>query len=342
MKAIRFLLFPFAVLYDGVTTVRNTFYNKGFFKSTRFDIPVIAVGNLSVGGTGKTPQIEYLIRLLQDSYKVAVLSRGYKRKTEGFILLKDEHSAEDVGDEPLQFYKKFSKISVAVDANRVNGIQQLKQRVHPDIVLLDDAYQHRKVEANFYVLLTKYDDLYASDFVLPTGNLRESRRGANRANVIVVTKCPEVLSEIEQKQIIQKLKPKANQPVFFSTINYQEKTKGHQQVALDALKDYRILLVTGIANPKPLLSFLEKQECKFEHLKFPDHHNFTTQEIEKIKNQFKSLTSEKKILLTTEKDYMRLSDKISDLSYLEIESKLIAKKEDFDQQITLAINSKRA
>lgn len=341
MKAIRFLLFPFAVLYDGVTSVRNTFYNKGFFKSTRFEIPVIAVGNLSVGGTGKTPQIEYLIRLLQDSYKVAVLSRGYKRKTEGFILLNDQHSAEDVGDEPLQFYKKFPKVSVAVDANRVNGIQQLKTKINPDIVLLDDAYQHRKVEASFYVLLTKYDDLYSEDFVLPTGNLRESRRGAKRANVIVVTKCPETLSETEQKRIVQKLKPEANQSIFFSTINYQERTKGNQQLSLDELKEYEILLITGIANPKPLLSFLEKQECKFEHLKFPDHHNFTTQEIEKIQTQFESLTSKKKILLTTEKDYMRLSDKISDLSYLEIESKLIAEKEDFDQQIAIAVNSKR-
>ena len=180
MKAIRYLLFPFAVLYDGVTSIRNTFYDKGVLKSTKFDLPIIAVGNLSVGGTGKSPMIEYLIRLLGDK-KIATLSRGYKRKTEGFILIDSSHTSSDVGDEPLQFFKKFPQISAAVDANRVNGIQQLQKKVNPEVILLDDAYQHRKVEAGFYILLTKYDDLFSDDLVLPTGNLRESRKGAKRA-----------------------------------------------------------------------------------------------------------------------------------------------------------------
>lgn len=341
MKVIRFLLFPFAILYDLVTTIRNYFYDQGIFKSTSFDIPVIAVGNLSVGGTGKTPQIEYLIRLLQNDKKVAVLSRGYKRKTEGFVLIDTSHSAEDVGDEPLQFFKKFSNISVAVDANRVNGIQELQKRVKPDVILLDDAYQHRKVKAQFYVLLTKYNDLYISDFILPTGNLRESRRGAKRANVVVVTKCPNNLSQEEQNEIKRKLKTNLDQQVFFSAIDYHNETGGKQQISLDTLNEYEIVLVTGIANPKPLLEFLNDRQCNVDHLNFPDHHNFTSQEIEKIQAKFDGVSSSKKLLLTTEKDYMRLSDKISDLSYIEIESKFITSKEVFDEILVEVVNVKK-
>jgi tetraacyldisaccharide 4'-kinase len=338
MKAIRFLLFPFAVLYDVITSLRNVFYDKGIFKSTEFDLPVIAVGNLNVGGTGKSPQIEYLIRLLQKRYRVAVLSRGYKRKTQGFVLINSKHTAEDVGDEPLQFFKKFSTISVAVDANRVNGIQQLQSKVQPDVILLDDAFQHRKVKAGFYVLLTKYGDLYANDFLLPTGNLRESRSGAKRANVILVTKCPQNLSEAEKEQIEKALKVNKKQSVFFSTISYHSKTKGFHQVALDDLKEYEIVLITGIANPTPLLNFLQEKECSFQHSNYPDHHNFSAQEIQKIQTSFEQLSSEKKILLTTEKDFMRLSDTISELSYIEIESTFLSNQESFDQMILERVN----
>lgn len=339
MKFIRFLLFPFAVLYDLITTIRNWFYDIGIFKSISFDIPVIAVGNLSVGGTGKTPQIEYLIRLLQGNKKVAVLSRGYKRKTEGFVLVNDSHSSEDVGDEPLQFFKKFLTISVAVDANRVNGIQQLQKEVNPDVILLDDAFQHRRVKAGFYVLLTKYGDLYSDDFVLPTGNLRESRRGVRRADVIVVTKCPENLSELEQERIIKKLAPKENQQVFFSTISYHKETGGKRQIPLDQLNEYEIVLITGIANPKPLLQFLEEKECKVHHLSFPDHHNFTSHEIKQIQAKFEKLSVEKKIMLTTEKDYMRLSNRMHGLRYLEIEPKFLNHQQGFNDCIKSYCNT---
>ena len=332
MRAIRFLLFPFAVLYDLITTIRNYFYDTGVFKSTSFDIPVIAVGNLSVGGTGKTPQIEYLIRLLQKDKKVAVLSRGYRRKTKGYVLINDSHSASDVGDEPLQFFKKFSSISVAVDANRVNGIQRLIKEVDPDVILLDDAFQHRKVKAGSYILLTKYNDLYSSDFILPTGNLRESRRGAKRANVIVVTKCPNDLSELEQQKIIDKLKPLEGQQVFFSSISYHDKTKGNCQLSIEELKSYdEIILITGIANPAPLLQFLEEKECNVNHLKFIDHHDFTAQDLEKIKSHLRDRTL-RKLLLTTEKDYMRLSKQIK-ISYLEIETAFLENEEDFKEAI---------
>ena len=344
MKFIRFLLFPFALLYDLVTTIRNYFYDAGIFKSTSFNIPVIAVGNLSVGGTGKTPQIEYLIRLLQANKKVAVLSRGYKRKTKGFVLLNESHTVDDVGDEPLQFFKKFSNVSnvsIAVDAKRVNGIQQLKRLVNPDVILLDDAFQHRKVEAGFYVLLTKYDDIYANDFILPMGNLRESRRGAKRADVIVVTKCPENLSQLQQQEIIKKLKATQNQQVFFSTISYHEKTGGKRSILIEEIHKYEIVLITGIANPSPLLGFLDKKGCKVHHQKFPDHHNFTSHEIKQIQATFEKLPAEKKIYLTTEKDYMRLSNRMHGLHYLEIESKFLENQEGFDFILLNSIHQNR-
>ena len=206
MDILRKILFPFSFLYGWITSLRNFLFDKGILKSYRFDLPVIAVGNLSVGGTGKTPQIEYLIRLLSDSYKIATLSRGYKRKSEGFVLANKTSNAEILGDEPFQFYQKFPTIQVAVDANRKNGIEQLLlEKQKPEIILLDDAFQHRKVTAGFYIMLTSYDDLFYKDFILPTGNLRESRSGANRADMIIVTKCPQDISEIAQEQIKQKI-----------------------------------------------------------------------------------------------------------------------------------------
>ena len=333
MRAIRYLLFPFAVLYDGVTMVRNAMYDYGLFCSVKFNIPVIAVGNLNVGGTGKTPQIEYLVRLLKNK-RVATLSRGYKRKTRGFIMVNDGHTYEDVGDEPLQFYKKFPNISVAVDADRVNGIQELEKRIDPEVILLDDAFQHRKVKAGFYILLTKYDDLFSNDFLLPTGNLRESKKGVRRADIVIVTKSPKDLPCAERKKIENKLCITPSQSIFFTSISYNNQIKGHQEVSLNKLKDYEICLVTGIANPKPFLDFLnENHIIKVLHLEFPDHHEFTRQEIDQIDEQFNQLSSSKKLLLTTEKDYMRLSGKIPELSYIEIESQFLNRGVEFDNKI---------
>jgi len=332
MKLVRYLLFPFAILYDLITSIRNFLYDIGSSQSTSFDIPLIAVGNLSVGGTGKTPQIEYLIRLLQQK-KIAVLSRGYKRKTSGFVLVNENHSSEDVGDEPLQFFRKFSSISVAVNANRVQGIKELKEKVDPEVILLDDAYQHRKLKAGFYVLLTKYGDLYADDFILPTGNLRESRRGAKRADVIIVTKCPEMMTLNDQESIVKRLKPLENQEMFFTTISYGNMLKGARPVAMDDLSDYEILLVTGIAIPEPLLDFLQGKKIQYRHLKYPDHHHFSKSDIDTIKREFEALSSVKKMIVTTEKDYVRLSDTITDLSYIEIETRFLKGKDEFDNKI---------
>lgn len=324
MKLLRFLLFPLSLLYDLVTSVRNSLFDKGIFKETSFEIPVIAVGNLNVGGTGKTPQIEYLIRLLKIQYSLAVLSRGYKRKTKGFLLLNASHTATDVGDEPLQFFQKFSNISVAVDADRVHGVQQLLQlEPSPEVVLLDDAYQHRKIKAGFYILLTKYNDLYVNDFILPTGNLRESSRGAQRANMIVVTKCPDNLSKEAQQQIAKKLQITSAQLLFFSTIAYADEIKGRETIQTKTLRAYEIVVVTGIANPTPLLQFLDTLEVRYHHLKFPDHYQFTEQDAHKIQETLDEITHANKMILTTEKDYTRLHGMVEELYYLPIRTQFL-------------------
>ncbi|WBX74256.1 tetraacyldisaccharide 4'-kinase [Tenacibaculum pacificus] len=340
MKLLRFLLFPFAILYDVITTIRNWFFDINVLKSTSFKVPVISVGNLSVGGTGKSPQIEFLIRLLKDDYKVAVLSRGYKRKTEGFQLLNDTHSAADVGDEPLQFYTKFKNdATIAVDADRTNGIQNLlKNDADLQVVLLDDAYQHRKVTASTSILLTKYNDLYIDDFIVPTGNLREARRGAKRAKIIIVTKCPENLSEEKQQEIIKKIKPKAHQQVFFTTISYDENLKGlDTDLTISDLKNKEVLLVTGIANPVSLLQFLSEEKISYKHLKYPDHYDFKTSDVEKIKMEFNQLPSDNKIILTTEKDYMRLQYKLQNVCYVCIKSAFLNNEEIFNDFIITQI-----
>lgn len=330
MNLLRKILFPFAILYGFITSIRNFLFDKGILKSTSFDIPVIAVGNLSVGGTGKTPQIEYLIRLLSDRYKVATLSRGYKRKSEGFVLASSSSNAEILGDEPFQFYQKFPNIQVAVDADRTNGIiQLLSQNEKPQVVLLDDAYQHRKVKAGFYILLSSYDDLYADDFMLPTGNLRESRSGANRANIVIVTKCPKDLSDETQAQIRLKLKLTCSQQIYFTFIDYDDFIYGeNKKVAVNEVKEESKLLLAGIAKPTPFFDYLknEKDEC----LTFPDHHNFSDADLELIQSK-----SQNKKIITTEKDYVRLKDSklASKLYYLPIKSTFINNEQNFDVTI---------
>ncbi|WP_298498622.1 tetraacyldisaccharide 4'-kinase [uncultured Algibacter sp.] len=297
MKFLRYILFPIVPIYYLVTWLRNTLYDLGIKKSVSYDFPVICVGNLSVGGTGKTPMIENLIHLLKSDYKVATLSRGYKRKTQGFQLANTNSTAETIGDEPFQFYSKFKKdIFVAVDSDRQNGIEKLKE-AHPDVILLDDAYQHRKVKAGLNVLLTTYANPYFKDIVLPTGNLREPGFGAKRAHIIVVTKCPEDLSENEKDIILKRIKPKAYQHVFFSSIVYSETLiSAKNTMVINDLKPFT--LVTGIANAKPLIDFLDSKNLKFEHLNFKDHHDFTKEDL---------IAFEKKeIIVTTEKDFMRL------------------------------------
>jgi len=296
--------------------------------------PTIVVGNLSVGGTGKTPQIEYLISVLQNDYKIAVLSRGYKRKSKGFLLANESSTAETIGDEPFQFYKKFSNIIVCVDANRSNAIQQLEKLENPpDIILLDDAFQHRKVKGGFNILLTSYNNLYVDDFMLPTGNLREVKSGAKRAQTILVTKCPKNLSVEEQQIIENKLNPNLKQQVFFTTINYDNTLKGDSAIELEDLKEEEIVLITGIANPKPLTAYLKSQDIKFKHLKYPDHYHFKEKDIIEIKDAYNLLRSNKKIILTTEKDYVRIFGRLKNVHYISIKTRFINHQIDFDNRI---------
>ena len=328
MNLLRKILLPIVPVYYIVTSIRNYLYDKGVFKSKSYNLPVICIGNLSVGGTGKSPMTEYVIRLLKDNYKVATLSRGYRRKTKGFLLATKTTISAELGDEPFQMHNKFADINVAVDEDRQHGIETLIGEVNPDVILLDDAYQHRRVSAGMNILLTTYDNLYVKDWLLPTGDLRESKKGANRAHFIVVTKCPENLSEEEKNNVRKQLNVKAqHQQVFFSTIAYSKTVVSNaSKVKLDEFGKNHFTLVTGIANPKPLLDYLNKKDFSFEHLNYKDHHNFSDAEIEMLNT--------KELILTTEKDFVRLKDTLDSdkLFYLEIQS-TIDNKTDFNNGI---------
>lgn len=328
MIIFRYLFFPFAVLYGWITSVRNFLFDKGILKSHAFDVPVIVVGNLSVGGTGKTPQIEYLIRLLSPNYKLATLSRGYKRKSTGFILADANATAELLGDEPFQIHQKFPQIQVAVDADRKNGIEQLLAlKVKPDVILLDDAFQHRKVKAGFYILLSAYNDLYCNDFMLPTGNLRESRSGAKRADMLIITKCPKNLSENAQQEIKNKIGLET--PVYFSYIDYDDLVYNQSESKkVSQIKEMDKLVIAGIAKPEPFFEYLEVS--KEDRMVFPDHHFFTEKDMQRIEDNAKN-----KMIITTEKDYVRLANRNlkAPIYYLPIKSGFLSNKELFDAEV---------
>nr|WP_294937416.1 tetraacyldisaccharide 4'-kinase [uncultured Flavobacterium sp.] len=331
MDFLRKILFPFAVLYGFIMSFRNFLYDKGILKSVAFDVPIIAVGNLNVGGTGKTPQIEYLVQLLSPTYRVATLSRGYKRKSKGFLLADNSSTAEMLGDEPFQFFQKFPHIQVAVDENRVHGIEQLlSQQPKPEIILLDDAFQHRKVQAGFYILLTAYNDLYCDDLILPAGNLREGRDGADRANLVIVTKCPPHLTVTQENEIKTKLKLIAHhQPLFFTYIEYDSYIYSEdRKIGVQEAKNVNNLVVAGIAKPTAFFAYL--QAAKKNTMVFSDHHNFTPHDIETIKTKAKG-----NLIITTEKDFVRLKGKLpkEQLFYLPIKSTFVNYKDDFDKRI---------
>ncbi len=333
MKLLRKILFPIAILYWLVTFVRNWLYDIGFFKSKNYNLPIIAIGNLSAGGTGKTPHTEYLIQLLKDNYKVAVLSRGYKRSTKGFVLANETISAAELGDESYQIYTKFPDVSVAVCEDRQTGIENLISKINPDVILLDDAFQHRKVKASFYILLTAYDDLFSDDYILPFGNLRESAMGKKRANLVVVTKCPATLSEQEQERIASCLAMTKEVPVFFTSINYDLEVFGAENsLSVSDVIPKEKVIVAGIAKPKYFVDYLNSGKDKV--LIYPDHHNFSEEEILELNN----LTHDK-ILVTTEKDFMRLNGKIKSekLYYLPIKIKFLNSENKFQTQISKII-----
>jgi len=309
VEFFRIFLLPFALVYGLITGLRNLLFDLHILPSERFGLPVISVGNLSAGGTGKTPHVEYLIRLLSDTYQVTTLSRGYGRKTRGFRLAGATDSADTLGDEPMQYFTKFKNISVCVDENRRHGIKNLQCLKHPvKVVLLDDAFQHRYVKAGISVLLTDYHHLYSQDYLLPVGRLRESKSGRRRADIIIVTKTPNVLSPIVKRNILAELKPYPHQKVYFSFIRYSELTAlwGKPCQVKSGKKFNTILLFAGIANIYPLQDYLRNECNELVIMQFDDHHKYTEEDLHRIKQNFADIYSRNKLLVTTEKDAMRL------------------------------------
>lgn len=296
--------------YHWVTWIRNKAFDKGLFVSSAFELPVICVGNITVGGTGKTPHTEYLIKLLKDKYRLAVLSRGYGRKSSGYILAGKDVSMQQLGDEPYQIYTKFSDITVAVDEKRVHGILALLSRKdEPEVILLDDAYQHRYVKAGMNILLIDYNRPLWRDCVLPFGRMRESVQGVDRADIVIVTKCPRSISDGEMSKIKECITKINNVPVFFSTMRYGEHYPLFPLQAASAPsvdKGCNILLVTGIAKPAPLKAELERRGATVRLMQYADHHNFSSAELEKIASTFTAMSSGS-IIMTTEKDASRLA-----------------------------------
>ena len=310
IKFLKLFLFPFSILYWIATSIRNKFYDIGLIKTTSFPIPIISVGNLSTGGTGKSPHIEFLVSKLSDKYKLATLSRGYKRKTTGFILADPKNTAADIGDEPLQFKTKFPNLPVAVDADRVNGVTELlKNDSEIEMVLLDDAYQHRKINRSINILLTEYSKPFYKDHILPVGNLRESRSGFKRANIIIVTKSPIVLSPLDIRRVKEEIQPEPYQQIYFSYIKYGEPiahTEAAKALGDINLSDFGVTVLSGIANPEGLKFYVKRYAKEVNELSFPDHHEFSIKDFKKIDDKFNELISQKKIIVTTEKDAMRI------------------------------------
>lgn len=314
-RAVTYMLTPLSWIYGGVTYLRNKFYDWGIFKSTTFDIPVVSVGNLTVGGTGKTPHVEYMVEYLSSTYKIAVLSRGYKRRTRGFVLASPQSTPETIGDEPYQIYKKYGyRVKVAVCENRAKGIEALRA-IDPDInlIILDDAFQHRGVQPKVNVLLVDYNRPMNEDKLLPLGQLREGSMSASRADIIVVTKTPSEVRPITMRLIKNNLDLWAYQKLFFSSIQYGDLTpvfekENHYTLKLDQMnRNYAVLLLTGIANPRPFIRHFKKYPCRAKVAYFPDHHNFTHADLKIIQERFDELKGSRKVIITTEKDAVRLA-----------------------------------
>ncbi len=311
MTLRKILLFPFAILYGIITSFRNALFDWKILKSKSVDVHTICVGNLAVGGTGKTPHVEHIIRLLQNEFRIAILSRGYKRKSSGFILADENCTAEDIGDEPLQYKTKNPELIVAVDANRVNGVKQLLNEDNPpQVVILDDAFQHRYLKCEMNIVVSEYSNLYLYDWMLPAGNLRETRKGISRADIIIVSKTPEKTTAVEIRNIIKDIKPQAHQKLFFTWLKYGELTEFQNPQktinTLDELFRYRIVVVTGIGNPEPMLTYLREYAADIKHIQYPDHHQFTIENLTDIRNKLDEYQGGNKIIVTTEKDAMRL------------------------------------
>lgn len=307
LKSFRILLLPFALLFGVVVAIRNWLYDKNILKSSSFGLPLICVGNLSVGGTGKSPMVEYLVLHLKTQFKVATLSRGYKRKTKGYALANAQTTAIEIGDEPLQFYKKFPDVPIAIGEERLVAIPQLlHDRPDTEVIILDDAFQHRAVKAGLNILLTDCGNLFTRDFYLPTGDLRDARSSYQRAQIIIVTKCRSDMPLQEKEALIKEIGPKKGQAIFFTTIAYGAPYHITRHRFGHLHEHTEVLLITGIANPRPLKTFLENRVQVYHMMHYNDHHIFTVDDWRDIKKRFNNMDAEQKLILTTEKDAMRL------------------------------------
>ncbi len=311
MNILRILLFPIACIYGMIVSIRNLLFSLRILPSKKFHIPVIGIGNLSVGGSGKTPHTEYIARLLYENFWVAIISRGYGRKTSGFIIADKNSTADQIGDEPLQFYQKMPELTIAVDEKRTRGITKLLEtNPYTEVVILDDCFQHRYVKPGLSIVLSEYGNLFTSDFMLPTGRLREPRQGINRADILVVTKTPEIFNPIERRLIMKQLAKYRIKKVFFSFIRYGKLEPIREITDCSTPERLKsVILFTGIANSVPLEEYLKRLSQNLIVIPFKDHHFFTENDMIKVKHEFESHFSGNKIIITTEKDYMRLKDK---------------------------------
>lgn len=305
MQLLRWLLFPFTILYTCIIWLRNKLYDLAIFKSKEFPVASIVIGNLAIGGAGKSPLTQKLIGYFKDRYQVATLSRGYGRKTKGFRLVQTTDTTELVGDEPLQFKKNYPEIAVAVDENRAEGIEILQQ--DHNLILLDDAYQHRKIKAKCNILVFDYQSIINPIVLLPTGNFRDTFNQTKRADCFLISKCPDLIPEDKKQLILKKLRKYNQAPVYYSKITYLDliNLRTHQKDN-PQLETTDVLLLTGIANPSPLIKYVQNKFNKLEHIRFPDHHDFKLSDYKKIKEQYNNIPSENKIILTTEKDAQRI------------------------------------
>ena len=345
MSVLRFLLLPFAMLYDIVMDVRNKLYDRGTLPSTSFDIPVIGVGNLAVGGTGKTPMTEHLIRLLSEHYRIVTLSRGYGRKTKGFRIANAGDNASTIGDEPYQMYKKFSpKIGVAVGEERALAIPTLLQELpETDIVVMDDAFQHRKVRPGLSILLTEYGLPFYDDHILPYGRLREGPEGVKRADAIVVTKCPSHLEEEEAMKMEHAIREYSTKPVFFSKIRYGEPVSFGDSTKRISSK---VILISAIANSHILEEYVQKSFTLEKHFDYRDHYVFKAADLRGVEVFVNKYPKDAVSILTTEKDMVKMeADELKDyvsrlpLFYLPIETEFIRNGADFDALVTSFLNN---
>jgi tetraacyldisaccharide 4'-kinase len=310
-----YLLYPFSLAYELITDIRNLLYDSGILPSVSFDKPVISVGNITVGGTGKTPHTEYIAEILRKTIKVAVLSRGYGRKTTGYLEAMAQSSAFNVGDEPLQLATNIPDILVAVDGDRVSGVRTILQK-HPEtgVVILDDAFQHRRIKAGLSVLLTDYNRLISRDSILPTGRLRERWTNCARADIVIVTKSPAELTGAEMDALRKELKIRDHQKLFFTTYTYSSSkpvfdiNAGPLELTETERSSRGVILLTGIASPEPLKIYLEKYFCKIIHLKYPDHHYFDDKDLKRIGEALDHMGTSHKLIITTSKDAVRLRE----------------------------------